>query len=69
MALTKGSVTPFGILNDAHCRVEIVLDKDILLFPRIGVHPNENTATIFIHPQNLEFIIRNHGNSITYIEI
>jgi len=69
MKLSKGSVTPFGILNDSDCKVEVVLDKDILLFERIGVHPNDNTATVLICPQDLESIMKNHGNNISYIEI
>ncbi|WP_094603388.1 Prolyl-tRNA editing protein ProX [Sporomusa silvacetica DSM 10669] len=68
MKLCKGSVTPFGILNDDECKVEVVLDKDILLFENIGVHPNDNTATVWIHPPDLEAIIRNHGNNISYLE-
>jgi len=40
MGLNKGSVTPFGVLNDIDCTVEVVLDKDIFAFKRIGVHPN-----------------------------
>lgn len=69
MELSKGSVTPFGVLNDTDCRVEVVLDKDILSFKRIGVHPNDNTATIWISPKDLEIIIKNHGNSIIYLNI
>lgn len=69
MKLSKGSVTPFGILNDNCCRVEVILDKDVLLFERIGVHPNDNTATVLISPKDLEAVIKNHGNCISYIEI
>lgn len=69
MGLNKGSVTPFGVLNDSACSVEVVFDKDILSFERIGVHPNDNTATVFICPKDLELIIKNHGNAISYIEI
>jgi len=69
MGLSKGSVTPFGVLNDTDCRVELVFDKNILLYERIGVHPNDNTATVWISPKDLEFLIKNHGNSITYLGI
>lgn len=69
MQLSKGAVTPLGILNDAECRVEVVFDKDVLLFEHIGVHPNDNTATVFICPQDLEAIIKNHGNSIVSIKL
>lgn len=69
MQLSKGAVTPFGVLNDSECRVEVVFDKDILLFEHIGVHPNDNKATVFICPQDLEVIIKNHGNSIVSIKL
>lgn len=69
MKLCKGSVTPFGVLNDTDCKVEVILDKDILLFKNIGVHPNDNTATVWLCPQDLEVIIKNHGNNISCIEI
>ena len=68
MKLSKGSVTPFGILNDDECKVEVILDKDILCFKSIGVHPNDNTATVWIRPTDLEAIIRDHGNNIFYFE-
>lgn len=67
--LGKGSVTPFGILNDAACKVEVVFDRDLLDFERVGVHPNDNTATVWLRPQDLESVIRDHGNAISYIEI
>lgn len=69
LGLNKGAVSPFGVLNDIDCIVEVVLDKDILAYERIGVHPNDNTATVWIRPQDLETIIRKHGNVISYIEI
>jgi len=68
MGLNKGAVSPFGVLNDIDCTVEVVIDKNILAFERIGVHPNDNTATVWIRPQDLELIIRNHGNVISYID-
>ena len=69
LGLSKGAVSPFGILNDTECRVEVVFDKDILLYEHIGVHPNDNTATVWISPRDLELIIKNHGNSIRYLSL
>lgn len=67
LGLTKGSVSPFGILNNTDCSVSVVLDKDILSLPRIGVHPNDNTATVLLKPQDMISIIENHGNAVIYI--
>lgn len=69
LGLNKGAVTPFGILNDTDCKVEVVLDNDIQDFHRIGIHPNDNTATVWIKPKDLEVIIKKHGNAFSYVEI
>ena len=69
LGLGKGSVTPMGILNDDSRRVEVLIDRSLLSYRRVGVHPNENTATIFITPEGLERVISSHGNNFEYIEI
>ena len=67
--LTKGSVTPLGILNDKNCEVEVLIDKDLINEKKIGVHPNTNTSTLWISLENLIKVIENHGNTIKYINI
>ena len=47
LGLKKGSVTPLGILNDMTHGVQVILDEDVLSFSMIGVHPNDNTATVW----------------------
>lgn len=69
LGLNKGSVTPFGVLNDSTGKVTVVLDEDILSFGQLGVHPNENTATVLLKPQDLEAIIKKQGNEILHIKI
>ena len=68
--LTKGSVTPLGILNDKDKKVKFFLDKEFLAKPyTIGIHPNDNTATIFIKTIDLIEIIKSHGNEVKIINI
>ena len=69
--LTVGSVTPFGLLNDKDCVVDFYIDKDFLGSDDsiIGVHPNDNTATVWIKTRDLLNIIKEHGNSITEANI
>lgn len=70
LGLTPGSVTPLGILNDAECRVQVYLDRDFLAAPgRIGVHPNDNTATVWLQTEDLLRIIREHGNTVQTVKI
>lgn len=47
--LIPGSVTPLGLLNDQELKVSFYLDKEFLTGKEIiGVHPNDNTATIWL---------------------
>lgn len=69
MRLEKGAVTPLGVLNDDGIAVEVVLDKDLLDFKRVGVHPNDNTATLWLKPQDLLTVIKKHGSSVSIINI
>ena len=71
LKLTTGSVGPFGLLNDDSKTVIFYLDKDFAQNDDsiIGVHPNENTATVWMKTNDLINIIKKHGNSINIIEI
>ena len=64
MGLKKGAVTPLGILNNENCAVEVYMDEDLCKLERIGVHPNDNTASVYLSPDNLLNIIREHGNPV-----
>ena len=64
LGLKKGAVTPLGILNDENCAVEVYMDEDLCKLERIGVHPNDNTASVYLSPADLLNIIKEHGNSL-----
>lgn len=68
--LKPGSVTPFGILNDSDRKVKFFIDKELTGENHIiGVHPNDNTATIWLQTKDLINIIQKHGNEIKIIDI
>lgn len=69
LQLTKGSVTPLGILNDEALAVEVVFDKELVGREIIGVHPNDNTATVFLSYADLSEFIKVHGNQIHMIHL
>ena len=65
MGLFPGAVTPFGVLNDAENKVQVFIDEDFLENPGImGIHPNDNTATVWIKTNDLINIIKEHGNKV-----
>lgn len=67
MKLKKGSVTPLGVLNDETCAVEVFFDADFLKMKKIGVHPNENTASVYLVTEDLLQLIREHGNPLEIV--
>ena len=52
LGLTKGSVTPLGIINDKDNKVTVILDKD-LVNCKLLCHPNTNTKTMNIEYEDL----------------
>ena len=70
MALIPGAVTPLGLLNDTNHKVKLFLDKDFLNEPKlIGVHPNDNTATVWLKTEDLIEIIRTNGSEVELVEV
>ncbi len=69
LGLEKGAVSPLGIINDQEKAVEIVVDNDLKKFELLGVHPNDNTATLWLSPADLEKVIAERGNSVLYLDI
>ncbi|MEA4968967.1 MAG: prolyl-tRNA synthetase associated domain-containing protein [Candidatus Pelethousia sp.] len=68
LKLEKGHVTPAGILNDAQCRVTMVFDKE-LEGKRVGIHPLENTATVFLTFEDVKSLVEEHGNPIVLCDL
>ena len=70
LKLIPGAVTPLGILNDDDRKVTFYIDKDFKNEPNlIGVHPNDNTATVWLKTDDLINIIENHGNTVNIVKI
>ncbi|TGE34754.1 prolyl-tRNA synthetase associated domain-containing protein [Desulfosporosinus fructosivorans] len=67
--LQKGEVTPLGIINDPDAFVEVVLDNDLAGKNKLGFHPNDNTATVWISFDALKKVIEQNGNMIHFVTI
>ena len=68
--LTAGSVSPFGVLNDQGRRVEVFLDREFFDDPgMIGVHPNDNTATVWMRTEDWAAVIEGHGNKVEMVSV
>jgi len=59
--LHKGGVTPLI--------VEVVLDNDLVGNNKLGLHPNDDTATVWIPFDALIKIIEHNGNMVHFVTI
>ena len=68
LKLQKGSVSPFGIVNDVDHEVTLIIDEDLKSAGKVGFHPNDNTATVIMDFKDFSHIINKFGNKILYFE-
>ena len=69
LGLAKGAVSPFGLINDTENHVEVYFDKKLCEADAIGVHPNDNTATVLIAFDGLLKFIETIGHQAQSISI
>lgn len=67
LGLHPGAVSPFGVLNDEERKVKVYIDRafqgDV-----IAIHPNDNTASVWLKTDDLMDILRAHGNEAKYTD-
>lgn len=51
--VTPGSVSIMGLINDKECKVQLAIDKDVLVPDFIGCHPCINTSSLKIKTSDL----------------
>ncbi len=69
LKLYAGAVSPFGLLNDEELKVQFYVDNAFKGDNHIiGIHPNDNTATVWIKVEDLITIIKEHGNEVHEVD-
>jgi Ala-tRNA(Pro) deacylase len=69
LGVKSGSVSPLGVINDMENKIEVIFDTCMKNHEKVGIHPNDNTATIWLKPNDLERVIREIGNPLQYIDL
>ena len=70
LSLTPGAVSPFGLLNDREHRTVFYIDREFTdADALIGIHPNENTATVWLKTSDLIRLISEQGTTVRSFEI
>ena len=69
LGLTPGSVSPFGLINDATASVRVLLDADLRGKDRLIFHPNINTASVVVSWGDLEKFLATRSNSVRIVHL
>lgn len=68
LRVRPGSVASFGMLNNEERNVQFLLD-DYFVDRLIGIHPNDNTATVYLQANSLMELIRQHGSPASFCHL
>ena len=69
LGLTPGSVSPFGLINDADGSVRVILDRDLRGRERLIFHPNINTASVVVSWADLEKFLATRSNTVRIVDL
>lgn len=69
LGLSPGSVSPFGLINDAEHHVHLFLDERMRTWEKLAFHPNDNRATVLLTQEEFAKYLALTGNSYEYIEL
>lgn len=69
LGLRPGSVSPFGLVNDADHHVIVFLDTNLQKAERLSFHPNDNRASLSVAREDFERYMRSAGNQYEWKEL
>ncbi len=69
LVVSKGSVTPLAALFDAENAVQVYMDRDLLLYSKLGVHPGINTRTLWLETKDLLRYLDAVGHGPMYLDL
>ena len=68
LGVEQGCVSPFGVLNDESRSVIVVFDQELQFDDAVGIHPNDNTSSVWLNFKSLRRVIEEHGNEIMLVK-
>ena len=69
LALSPGSVSAVGLLNDKNRLVHPVIDSDILRCEKMLIHPGVNTASLEVNTADVKAFIEKLGYELRIIDV
>ena len=68
LGVQPGSVSPFGLVNDAEQHVYLFMDQQLKGADKISFHPNDNTASLVLKFSDLIKYLDDLGNGYEFID-
>lgn len=68
LSISQGEVTPFALLNDEARRFTYIMDESFLPSV-IGIHPNDNSKTVFLSSSALIALLKDLSVHVSVIDI
>ena len=69
LGLEPGSVSPFGLINDAEHHVHLFLDEALQSADSLSFHPNDCRGTVVIQKEDFERYLAEVGNTYEYLKL
>ena len=67
--LTRGAVSPFGLINDVENNVVVFMDEELSKASLLGFHPNRNDATLTLSFDDLMRFFEWTGNETRLVSL
>lgn len=69
LKIEKGQVGPLSVINNEEKTVDFIFDKDVKNETKLGIHPNDNTMTIFLSYEDLVKVFKKLGVEMQFVEV
>ncbi len=69
LKVKPGSVTPFALMNDTECVVNVILDKTLFDYEEINFHPLQNIQSTKLKPSDLVRYIEDCGHTPKILDL
>ncbi len=69
LGLQPGSVSPFGLVNDAEHHVYVFLDENLKKAAKLSFHPNDNRASLALKTEDFIRFMEASGNGYEWIRL
>ncbi|MDR1000456.1 MAG: hypothetical protein LBL96_06615 [Clostridiales bacterium] len=67
--IQPGSVSFLNVIGKPDTDITFLMDSSVNSYDLIGVHPNDNTATVIFAPQEIPNIWKHYGAQYRYLDL